>query len=161
MGELADAGVLGYSDDGAPVRSPKLMRSALLYAGMLGLPVVEHAEDSDLTAGAEAHEGYVASVMGLAGWPAAAEVGAVSRDLAVLADALGDEPRARLHLTHVSTAAALDLVRRAKATGCRLPATSRPTTWPSRTSGSPARGAGPGRRSVPMASRAIRGRTRP
>ena len=121
MGELADAGVLGYSDDGAPIRSPKLLRSALLYAGMLGLPVVEHAEDSDLTAGAEAHEGYVASVMGLAGWPAAAEVGAVSRDLAVLADALGDEPRARLHLTHVSTAAALDLVRRAKATG--LPVT--------------------------------------
>jgi len=40
MGELADAGVLGYSDDGAPIRSPKLLRSALLYAGMLGLPVV-------------------------------------------------------------------------------------------------------------------------
>ena len=117
MGELADAGVLGYSDDGSPVKTPKLMRSALLYAGMLGLPIVEHAEDLELTAGAEAHEGYVASVMGLAGWPAAAEVGAVARDLAVLADALGDEPKARLHLTHVSTAAALDLVRRAKASG--------------------------------------------
>ena len=121
MGELADAGVLGYSDDGAPVRTAKLLRSALLYAGMLGLPVVEHAEDLELTAGAEANEGYVASVMGLAGWPTAAEVNAVSRDLAVLADALADEPRARLHLTHLSTAAALDLVRRAKAAG--LPVT--------------------------------------
>ena len=121
MGELADAGVIGYSDDGSPVRTPKLLRSALLYAGMLGLPVVDHAEDAELTAGAEAHEGYVASVMGLAGWPVAAEVNAVSRDLAVLVDALRDEPRARLHLTHVSTAAALDLVRRAKAAG--LPVT--------------------------------------
>ena len=121
MGELADARVLGFSDDGAPVKTPKLLRSALLYAGMLGLPVVEHAEDSELTAGAEAHEGYVASIMGLAGWPTAAEANAVSRDLAVLADALADEPRARLHLTHVSTAAALDLVRRAKAAG--LPVT--------------------------------------
>jgi dihydroorotase len=121
MGELADAGVLGFSDDGAPVRTAKLLRSALLYAGMLGLPVVEHAEDSEMTAGAEAGEGYVASVLGLAGWPEAAEVNAVSRDLAVFADALRDEPRARLHLTHVSTAAALDLVRRAKAAG--LPVT--------------------------------------
>jgi len=121
MGELADAGVLGYSDDGAPVRTGKLMRSALLYAGMLGLPIVEHAEDLELTSGAEAHEGYVASIMGLAGWPSAAEVNAVSRDLAVLADAIKDEPRARLHITHVSTAEALDLVRRAKAAG--LPVT--------------------------------------
>jgi len=121
MGELADAGALGFSDDGAPVRTPKLLRSALLYAGMLGLPVVDHAEDLELSAGAEANEGYVASVLGLAGCPTAAEVNAVSRDLAVLEDALRDEPRARLHLTHVSTAAALDLVRRAKAAG--LPVT--------------------------------------
>ena len=121
MGELADAGVLGFSDDGAPVKAPKLMRSALLYAGMLGLPIVDHAEDLELTAGAEAHEGYVASVMGLAGWPAAGEVNAVSRDLALLADALDDQPSARLHLTHVSTAAALDLVRRARTAG--LPVT--------------------------------------
>jgi dihydroorotase len=121
MGELADAAVIGYSDDGAPVKTAKLLRSALLYAGMLGLPIVDHAEDSELSAGAEAHEGYVASVMGLAGWPTAAEVQAVSRDLSLLADALNDEPRARLHLTHVSTAAALELVRRARAAG--LPVT--------------------------------------
>jgi dihydroorotase len=121
MGELADAGVIGYSDDGAPVRTPKLLRSALLYAGMLGLPVVEHAEDLELTANAEANEGYVASILGLQGWPTAAEVSAVSRDLAVLEDALRDEPRARLHLAHLSTAASLELVRRARAAG--LPVT--------------------------------------
>jgi dihydroorotase len=121
MGELADGGVVGYSDDGAPVKTAKLLRSAILYAGMLGLPVVDHPEESELTAGAEAHDGYVASVLGLAGWPAAAEVQAVARDISVLADALGDEPRARLHLTHLSTAGALDLVRRAKAEG--LPVT--------------------------------------
>jgi dihydroorotase len=121
MGELADAGVIGYSDDGAPVKTAKLLRSALLYSAMLGLPVVDHAEDPELTAGAEANEGYVASVLGLAGWPAAGEVQAVSRDLAVLADALADDSRARLHLTHISTADALDLVRRAKASG--LPVT--------------------------------------
>ncbi len=121
MGELADAGVIGYSDDGAPVRTARLLRSALLYAGMLGLPVVEHAEDLELTASAEANEGYVASILGLAGWPTAAEVNAVSRGLAVLADARRDEPRARLHLTHLSTTASLDLVRRAKAAG--LPVT--------------------------------------
>jgi dihydroorotase len=121
MGELADAGVIGFSEDGAPIKSPKLLRSAMLYAGMLGLPIVDHAEDSELTAGAEAHEGYVASVLGLAGWPTAAEVNAVSRDLAVLTDVLHDEPRARLHLTHLSTAEALDLVRRARAAG--LPVT--------------------------------------
>jgi dihydroorotase len=98
-----------------------LLRSALIYAGMLGLPIVDHAEDPELTAGAEAHEGYVASVMGLAGWPTSGEANAVSRDLAILADALADEPRARLHLTHLSTEASLDLVRRAKAAG--LPVT--------------------------------------
>jgi dihydroorotase len=122
MGELADAGVIGYSDDGAPVKAPRLLRSALVYAGMLGLPVVDHVEDAELTVGAEANEGYVASVMGLAGWPAAAEAAAASRALAVLADAAQDEPGVRLHLTHVSTAAALDVVRRAKAAG--LPVTA-------------------------------------
>ncbi len=121
LGELADRGAIGFSDDGAPVRSPAILRNALLYAGMLGLPIVDHAEDPALTDGAEANEGLVAAVLGLKGWPAAAEVGAVARDLAVLADVLWDEPRARLHLTHLSTAEALDLVRRAKAAG--LPVT--------------------------------------
>jgi dihydroorotase len=121
LGELADAGVVGFSDDGAPVRSASLFRNALAYAGMLGLPIVDHPEDAALTEGAEANEGLIATVLGLHGWPAAAEAGAVARDLAILADVVRDVPGARLHLTHLSTAGALELVRRAKATG--LPVT--------------------------------------
>jgi dihydroorotase len=121
LGELADAGAVGFSDDGAPVRTGSLLRNALSYAGALGLPIVEHAEDRAMTDGAEASEGLVATVLGLKGWPVAAEVAAVARDLAVLADVRRDVPGARLHLTHLSTAAALDLVRGAKAAG--LPVT--------------------------------------
>lgn len=117
LGELADAGVVGFSDDGAPVRSASLLRNALAYAGMLGLPIIDHPEDGSLTEGAEASEGLIATVLGLRGWPRAAEVGAVARDLALLADVLPDVPGARLHLTHLSTAASLELVRRAKAAG--------------------------------------------
>ncbi len=117
LGELADAGVVGFSDDGAPVRSGTLLRQALLYAGMFGLPVVDHAEDAEQTTGAEASEGFVATVLGLRGWPVSAEAAAVARDLAVFTDVLRDEPHARLHLTHVSTATALALIRDAKAAG--------------------------------------------
>ena len=121
LGELADAGVVGFSDDGSPVSSGSLFRSALAYAGALGLPIIDHPEDATLTADAEMTDGFVATVLGLRGWPAAAEETAVARDLALLADVVRDVPAARLHLTHVSTAGALDLVRRAKAAG--LPVT--------------------------------------
>ena len=121
MGELADAGVTGFSDDGSPVKSASIMRNALLYAGALGLPVIDHPEDHTLTEGAEASEGYVATVLGLKGWPIAAEAGSVSRSIALLADVVRDVPAARLHLTHVSTAAALDQVLLARAAG--LPVT--------------------------------------
>ncbi|HEY8817582.1 MAG TPA: dihydroorotase [Candidatus Limnocylindrales bacterium] len=121
LGELADSGVVGFSDDGSPVRSASILRAALAYAGALGLPIVDHPEEASLTDGAEANDGFVATVLGLRGWPAAAEEMAVGRDLAVLADVLRDVPGARLHLTHVSTDGALDLIRRAKAAG--LPVT--------------------------------------
>jgi dihydroorotase len=117
LGELADAGAVGFSDDGSPVKSAVLLRNALLYAGMLGLPIVEHAEDMTLTAGAEAHEGLVATILGLKGWPAAAEVSAVERAISILVSVRPDAPKARLHLTHLSTAGALDAVRRAKMAG--------------------------------------------
>jgi dihydroorotase len=82
---------------------------------------MDHAEDATQTGGAEANEGFVATVLGLRGWPGAAEEAAVARDLAILAEVVRDVPGARLHLTHLSTASALDLVRRAKA--ARLPVT--------------------------------------
>jgi dihydroorotase len=115
LGELADAGAIGFTDDGAPVRSAAILRNALTYAAALGLPIVDHAEDGSQTEGAEANEGFIATVLGLRGWPAAAEEAAVARDLAILAEVARDVPGARLHLTHLSTAGSLDLVRRAKA----------------------------------------------
>ncbi len=121
LGELADAGVIGFSDDGSCVGSAELVRSALAYAGALGLPLVDHAEDASQTVDAVANDGFVATVLGLRGWPAAAEEAAVARDLAILAEVVRDVPGARLHLTHVSTAGSLDLVRRAKTAG--LPVT--------------------------------------
>ncbi len=121
MGELADEGVVGFSDDGASVGSATILRNALAYAGSLGIPIVDHPEDVALTEGAQASEGYVATVLGLKGWPAAAEAGSVARSIAILADVVHDVPGARLHLTHVSTAASLAHVRAAKAAG--LPVT--------------------------------------
>jgi dihydroorotase len=121
LGELADAGVVGFSDDGAPVRSAAILRNALTYAAPLGLPVVDHPEDPTQTEGAEANEGLVATVLGLRGWPSAAEESAVARDLAILGEVCRDVPGVRLHLTHLSTAGSLELVRRARAAG--LPVT--------------------------------------
>ena len=121
LGELADAGVVGFSDDGSPVRSASILGHSLAYAGALGLPIVDHPEDPSLTEGAEAGEGYVATVLGLKGWPGSAEAGSVARSIAILADVVRDVPGARLHLTHVSTAASLAHVRAAKAAG--LPVT--------------------------------------
>jgi dihydroorotase len=117
LGELADAGVVGFSEDGLPTHSASILRAALAYAGAFGLPIVEHAEDRSLTDGAEANDGFISTVLGLRGWPTAAESTAVSRALALLEDVRSDVPGARLHLTHVSTAASLDLVRAAKARG--------------------------------------------
>jgi dihydroorotase len=117
MGELADAGVVGFSDDGSPIQRAELFRNALAYAAMLGLPLIDHPEDLAQTSGAEANDGLVATVLGLRGWPASAEATAVARDIEILAEVAGDAPGARLHLTHLSTAASIEHVRRAKASG--------------------------------------------
>lgn len=121
LGELGDAGVVGFSDAPSAVRSAAILHNALLYAGALDLPVVDAPDDPALTEGFEATDGYVAAVLGLRGAPVGAESASVARALAILADAVRDEPRARLHLAGVSTAAALGHVRAAKAAG--LPVT--------------------------------------
>jgi dihydroorotase len=123
MAALAAAGVRGFSDDGAPVDDPELLRAALTEAGALGLVIVEHPEDRVLTAGAEANEGLAATILGLAGAPPAAEAAAVGRAIAVLRQVVAEAPagvRPRLHLTHVSTLDALAIVRRARAEGLPL-----------------------------------------
>ena len=124
MGEMADAGAVGFSDDGAPVGDASLFRNALAYAGALARMLVEHAEEPALVKGAEANEGMMSTVLGLKGWPVAAEESAVARDLALLAEVAATYPASaapHLHLTHLSTAGSVELVRRARAAG--LPVT--------------------------------------
>jgi len=112
LGELAAMGVVGFSDDGSGIASARVARSVMGYLAPLGLPLVEHAEDPELAAGAVMRSGPAATRLGLAGWPASAELTMVERDIALAA-----ETGARLHLTHLSTGAALDAVRRAKERG--------------------------------------------
>ena len=106
-----------FSDDGHCVQDPLIMRRALEYASALGAVVAQHAEDHRLTAGAQAHEGVVASRLGLAGWPATAEETIVARDCA-----LAREAGAALHVCHVSSARTVDVLRAAKAAGVRVSA---------------------------------------
>src|SRR5438270_12539711 len=113
--ELAAAGVVAFSDDGAPVEDARLFRHALEYASARDLLVIEHAQDAALSTNGVMHEGAVSARLGLSGIPAAAEEAAVARDIA-LARLVG----ARLHLTHLSTAGSVELVRRAKADGARI-----------------------------------------
>ncbi len=119
LGTMAasSAGVRMFSDDGRCVLDPLIMRRALEYATGLGAVIAQHAEDHRLTAGAQAHEGMVASRLGLAGWPAAAEEVIVARDCALARDA-----GAALHVCHVSSARTVEVLRAAKAAGVRVTA---------------------------------------
>jgi dihydroorotase len=116
LGAMAEAGAVGFSDDGAAIPSPRMARAALGYLAGLGLPLIEHPEDAVLAAGGVMRSGPTAVRLGLSGWPPGAELTIVERDIALAA-----ETGARLHLTHLSTAASLDAVRRAQARG--LPVT--------------------------------------
>jgi dihydroorotase len=112
IGEMALAGAVAISDDGRPVSNAALMRLALLYAQHYGLPVIQHAEDLDLSGKGVMHEGEVSALLGLAGIPGSAEDVMVARDLILLADAGG-----RYHVAHLSTARSLEMVRAAKTAG--------------------------------------------
>ncbi|MFH1775104.1 MAG: dihydroorotase [Chloroflexota bacterium] len=117
MGELAGAGVIGFSDDGAPVSSSHLMRQALAYSLAFDLPVIDHCEDSALSKDGLMNEGIISTRLGLKGIPSAAEETMVARDLA-----LSQLTGARLHIAHVSTEGSVDLIRRAKEKGIRVTA---------------------------------------
>ena len=112
MAELAEAGAVGFSDDGHPVADANVMRQALSYASGLGLPIINHCEVPELSAGGVMNEGWVATRLGLKGLPRSAEEAMVARDIA-LAETTGG----RLHVAHASTAGTVDLVRQAKARG--------------------------------------------
>ncbi len=120
LAELAQAGTIAFSDDGAPVADAHLMRRALEYAGMLGAPIVDHCEEPSLAKGGVMHEGWVSTRLGLRGVPAAAEEAMVARNVALAA-----ETGSRVHIAHVSTAGSVEIIRRAKATG--IPVTAEVT----------------------------------
>jgi dihydroorotase len=117
MEELAKAGVVGFTDDGSPVATGHLMQNALLYAGQLGLPIMDHCEDYSIAKGLGMNEGWVSSRLGLAGYPSAAEESLVARDIALVEMTGG-----HFHVAHLSTAGSADLVRQAKAKGLRVTA---------------------------------------
>jgi dihydroorotase len=121
IGGMHRSGIVAISDDGMPVMNAKLMRRALEYGHMLGLPLLSHCEDHGLSAGGVMHEGAVSTALGLPGVPAAAENVMVYRDLQLAA-----LTEAHVHIQHVSTAEAIDLIRRAKAQGVRVTAEACP-----------------------------------
>ena len=120
LGRMQKVGAVAFSDDGKPVLNGTLMRNALQYAGGIGALVIVHEEDPTLVGNGVMHEGSVSSVLGLRGIPAAAEEAMLARDLMLLKMVGG-----RLHIAHLSTAGAVELVRKAKADG--LPVTAEVT----------------------------------
>ena len=113
--ELAQAGAVGFSDDGHPVSDARVMRRALQYQRLTGLPLVLHEEDRDLSGRGVVHEGAVASRLGLEGIPSVSESIAVARD-ATLAEYEGG----RIHICHVSASETVEEIRRAKERGVAI-----------------------------------------
>jgi len=116
MAELAEAGAVGFSDDGAPIAHAGIMRRALEYSSMYGVPVIQHAEEPELTQAGCMNEGKTATRLGMPGIPPIAEELMVTRDIIMLRYI----PRARYHVAHISTQGALDAVRAAKAEGLNI-----------------------------------------
>jgi dihydroorotase len=114
---LRDAGAVGFSDDGRPVESSRVLRRALEYARLTGVPIISHCEDTALSAGGHMHEGAVSTRLGIEGIPGASEDVAVAREIR-LAEVTGG----RLHVCHVSTARSVEHVRQAKERGVRVTA---------------------------------------
>ena len=112
MGELKEAGCIGYSDDGRPVSNSEIMRRALEYSKMFDLPCIQHSEVLELTQGGSMNEGIVSTELGLKGMPTEAEDIMVHRDICLLPKTGG-----RLHVAHISSGGSVDLVRQAKAKG--------------------------------------------
>ena len=117
IGELSDAGCVAISDDGMPVADGSLMRKVFEYARTFNLPVITHCEEPAIVGDGVMNEGCTSTRLGLMGIPNAAEDAMVSRDIS-LAELTGG----RLHIAHISTRDAVEMVRRAKARGLRVTA---------------------------------------
>jgi dihydroorotase len=112
IAELREAGCVAVSDDGRPVATAILMRRALEYAGMFGMPVIEHCEEQTLKSDGVAHEGFQASALGLRGIPGEAESIMALRDIS-----LAELTKGVLHIAHMSARQTLDAVRYGKSRG--------------------------------------------
>jgi dihydroorotase len=121
IGKMVAAGAVAVSDDGRPVLSSHLMRTALEYAQTFGVPVADHCEDPALAQGGVMHEGLTSTRLGLRGIPAAAEDIMVARDI-LLAELTGGH----VHLCHMSTRGSVELIRRGKERGVRVTAEATP-----------------------------------
>jgi dihydroorotase len=120
-GDLKAAGCIAISDDGRPVQNARVMRRALEYARTFGLPVIDHCEDLDLSKGGAMNEGPVSVALGIPSAPHVSETIMVERDV-LLAEFTGSH----VHIAHISTAGAVDAVRRGKARGVRVTAEATP-----------------------------------
>jgi dihydroorotase len=121
LGDMRDAGAVAFTDDGRPVMDAALMRRALEYCLALGVPVMVHAEDLRLSHRGVMNEGPTATRLGLRGIPAEAESVMVARDVEI-AEMTGG----RLHVAHVSTARAVQLIREGKSRGVSVTAEAAP-----------------------------------
>lgn len=119
LGSMADsrAKVRVFSDDGHCVFDPLIMRRALEYVKAFEGVVAQHAQDPKLTVGAQMHEGALSAELGLGGWPAVAETSIIARDAL-----LAEQVDSRVHVCHLSTATAVEVVRFAKARGIKITA---------------------------------------
>jgi len=115
MGEMKAAGAVAVSDDGRPVPNAGMMRRAMEYAKDFDLPVVDHCEDKSLSSGGVMHEGKLSLLLGLKGMPALAEEIDAVRDII-----LAKETGAHIHIAHISTKGAIEVVRRAKNEGINV-----------------------------------------
>jgi dihydroorotase len=121
IGDMKLAGIVAVSDDGHHVTRSNLFLSGLEYAAMFDCPVITHAEDEDLVSGGYMHEGAVSAVLGIPGRPSVAEDIAISRDI-MLAEYAG----APIHIAHVSTKGAVEIIRAAKQRGVKVTAEATP-----------------------------------
>lgn len=115
MSDMKEGGAVAFSDDGDPVYNSQVMRVALQYSSMLGLPIINHEEDLDLSRPGHMNEGEVSARLGLDGTPGIAEEAMIARDI-LLAGFTGGH----IHVAHISTRKAVDLVRQAKKEGVNV-----------------------------------------
>ena len=115
MLDLAEAGAVGFSDDGLPITSARVMRRALQYQRLAGLPIALHEEDPELSAGGAMHEGAVSATLGIAGIPSVSESTMIARDAQ-----LADFEEARIHVQHLSALESVAAVEAAKAAGVAI-----------------------------------------